>query len=148
MVLQPQRLLDVLRSETQHLTVLAQILTAMCVEGLRGTADSFNAFISQVRPHNGQLEVSNNIRKFLQGSQLARGVGDLLMGKVTGLFQDRYALRSAVQWLSPQLEDLRLAEHQMGVEINSTTDNPLLNVPNEKVHFGANLQAASVSFGP
>jgi phenylalanine ammonia-lyase len=131
--------------EANQLAVLSQVLTAMAVEGLLGNSESFNSFIAQVRPHPGQLESASNIRSFLKGSKLAKGV---TLGKnrnVVGLAQDRYALRSATQWVGPQLEDLMLAERQLAVELNSTCDNPLVDVENNDVYSGANFQAASVT---
>ena len=39
------------------LCLLAQVLTAMSVECLRGTAESFHPFLAAVRPHSGQVKV-------------------------------------------------------------------------------------------
>jgi phenylalanine ammonia-lyase len=41
--------------DTHTLAVLAQVLTAMSVEALNGTTESFHPFFSQVRPHPGQV---------------------------------------------------------------------------------------------
>lgn len=131
--------------ETNQLAVLSQILTAMTVEGLRGNSESFHPFIANVRPHPGQVESAANIRSFLEGSELAKGVTSGKARNVIGLAQDRYALRSASQWIGPQLEDLTLAERQLTIELNSTCDNPLIDVENDDVYSGANFQAASVT---
>ena len=131
--------------ETHLLAILAQALTAVAVEALQGNAESFHPFIAQVRPHDGQIEAARNILTCLQGSQLAQGV---LSGKdrnKAGLIQDRYALRSATQWIGPQLEDLLLADRQIGVELNSSADNPLIDVVQEEVLYGANFQAAAAT---
>lgn len=40
--------------ETHSLAILAQILTAMSVEALNGTTESFHPFFAEVRPHPGQ----------------------------------------------------------------------------------------------
>ena len=40
------------------LCALAQVLTAMSVEALRGTAESFDPFFAVVRPHPGQVNVT------------------------------------------------------------------------------------------
>lgn len=135
--------------EAHHLTLLSQILTAMASEALLASADSFDPFISQIRPHRGQAEVARNIRHFIRGSQLVRGLtneSDRDTRNAPGLlYQDRYALRTSPQWIGPQLEDLLLAHEQVTVELNSTTDNPLFDVPNQKTHHGGNFQAASVT---
>ncbi|CZR66733.1 related to phenylalanine ammonia-lyase [Phialocephala subalpina] len=125
------------------LAVLAQVLTAMGVEAMLGALDSFDPFIAAIRPHRGQIEVARNIHSFLEGSDFVRtskhhGCGD-------GLRQDRYALRTSSQWLGPVLEDMCLAREQIEVELNSTTDNPLINVAEKHCHHGGNFQASSVA---
>lgn len=61
------------------------------------------------------------------------------------LRQDRYALRTSAQWIGPQLEDLVAAHKSIDVEVNSTTDNPLVDVEGGKVHHGGNFQAMAVT---
>ncbi|KAL3426896.1 phenylalanine ammonia-lyase [Phlyctema vagabunda] len=128
--------------EANHLAILSQILTAMGVEALAGEASSFEAFIAKIRPHPGQVEVAENISRLLQGSKLLRKDENHEDGE---LRQDRYALRTSSQWLGPQLEDLLLARSQLNIELNSTTDNPLIDVADRKIHHGGNFQAAAVT---
>lgn len=127
---------------SQQLAVLTQIITAMSTEALRGHASSFDPFIAETRPHPGQTEVARNVLDFLSGSHLCIWKE----GSATcGLAQDRYAIRTASQWIGPPLEDLQLAERQVTVELNSTTDNPLIDVRDGSVHNGGNFQAASIT---
>jgi phenylalanine ammonia-lyase len=60
------------------------------------------------------------------------------------MVQDRYALRSAPQWIGPQLEDLLLAHQQITTELNSSSDNPLTDVSSGDILYGCNFQASSV----
>jgi phenylalanine ammonia-lyase len=131
--------------EANHLVVMSQVLTAMAVEALGGTAESFDAFIAEVRPHKGQIEASRNIRSFLRGSRLVRSHDASTKDDEGDLRQDRYAIRTAAQWIGPQLEDLTLAHKQLEVELNSTTDNPLIDTTRGKVLHGGNFQAAAVT---
>lgn len=62
-----------------------------------------------------------------------------------GLAQERYTLRSSPQWIGPQLEDLYAVDRQLTVELNSTSDNPVVNVAQDDIHCGANFQAAAVT---
>ncbi|KAL8969055.1 MAG: hypothetical protein Q9197_004548 [Variospora fuerteventurae] len=128
--------------ETHMLAVFSQILTAMAVEALLGNAESFHPFLAEVRPNSGQIEVAYNIRSFLRGSKLAQGLKDDKNRMKSGLVQDRYAVRSASQWVGPQLEDLLLADRQITTELNSTTDNPVIDAGIGEVYSGANFQAA------
>ncbi|KAL8973619.1 MAG: hypothetical protein Q9197_002145 [Variospora fuerteventurae] len=133
--------------EAHHIALLSQILTAMASEALLASAGNFDPFISDIRPHRGQVEAARNIRRLLHGSRLVRGLAtETDTRQASGLlYQDRYALRTSPQWIGPQLEDLLLAHEQVTVELNSTTDNPLFDVSNQKAHHGGNFQAASIT---
>ena len=126
--------------ETHGLTVLSQILTAMSVEGLWGTNESFDPFFAKVRPHPGQIDASHNIYSFLSGSQLVQNPDGSEEGS---LRQDRYSIRTASQWLGPVLEDLLLAHHQITIECNSVTDNPLID--GSRMLHGGNFQARVIT---
>lgn len=102
--------------EAVHLAGLSRVLTAMSVEALRGTDESFDPFLAQVRPHWGQAESAQNIRGFLRSSELVyrdHGFNE------TSLRQDRYSIPTASKWLGPMLEDLALAHRQVTTELNS-----------------------------
>ena len=122
--------------------VLSQVLTAMTVEALRGTDESFDPFFAQVRPHPGQYESARNIYAFLKVSQLVdRKSGS----KPSSLRQDRYSVRTASQWIGPVLEDLLLAHQQVTIEINSVTDNPLVDTSGDRMLHGGNFQAKAIT---
>lgn len=131
--------------ETNRLSVLVQALATMGLEALMGTAESFHPFISAVRPHDGQIECANNLLYLLRGSKLAQSVDAQKAQDRTGLIQDRYALRCVPQWVGPQLEDLKLAHRQVTIELNSTCDNPLVDVRSGSVFSGGNFQAVSIT---
>lgn len=132
--------------DTNNLVVISQLLTAMTAEGLAANVEWAHPFIQDIRPHGGQVEVATNIRSFLHGSHLVSGLGPRAKDRFkVGIVQERYALRTSPQWLSPVLEDLMLAQRQVEVELNSTTDNPLVNVAEGDVHSGGNFQAASIT---
>ncbi|KAH7128127.1 L-Aspartase-like protein [Dendryphion nanum] len=132
--------------EANKLAVLSQMLVAMSCEALQGNAQSYHPFIAEVRPHPGQIECAKNVLQFLQGSGLATSLGGEDRFK-PGLFQDRYALRGTPQWLGPQLEDLSAVLKQLTIELNSTSDNPLIDVKTGSVYSGANFIASSVASG-
>ncbi|KAH8716736.1 L-Aspartase-like protein [Phaeosphaeriaceae sp. PMI808] len=128
--------------ESINLAALSQVLTAMSVEALRGSDESFEPFIAQVRPHAGQVDSARNIKAFLAGSQFLNHHDSK---KVATLRQDRYSLRTASQWIGPVLEDFCLAHHQLTVELNSVTDNPLIDATTGRVYHGGNFQARAVT---
>lgn len=120
--------------------LLSQILTAMSVEALSGTDESFNPFFAEVRPHRGQTISAKNIHSFLAGSKLTKGNDT----QEFQLRQDRYSIRTASQWIGPSLEDLLLSYEQVSIELNSTTDNPLVS-DDGKIRHGGNFQAKSIT---
>ncbi|KAK4215152.1 L-Aspartase-like protein [Rhypophila decipiens] len=127
--------------QANQLALLTQLLTAMGTEALAGTAHNYHPFISAIRPHAGQTEAAANILAFLSGSKIS---SDRDPDRI-GLAQDRYPLRTAPQWIGPQLEDLLLATRQVAVELNSTTDNPLIDAEDSRVHHGGNFQAMAIT---
>lgn len=128
--------------ESLNLAALSQVLTAMSVEALRGSDESFEPFIAQVRPHPGQVDSARNIKAFLNGSQLLNRHDS--QNEAT-LRQDRYSIRTASQWIGPVLEDFCLAHDQLTIELNSVTDNPLIETATGRVFHGGNFQARAVT---
>ncbi|KAB8226871.1 aromatic amino acid ammonia-lyase [Aspergillus alliaceus] len=127
--------------EANQLVLFSQVVTAMCTEALLGTRRNFHPFIAQARPHPGQHEAARNMFHFLADSGLVSNSHP----ESTGLAQDRYALRTSSQWIGPQIENMELASLQIQRELNSTTDNPLLDTASDEVHHCGNFQAASVT---
>ncbi|KAI0142816.1 Phenylalanine/histidine ammonia-lyase [Xylariaceae sp. FL1272] len=128
--------------ECLNLATLSQVLTAMSVEALRGSDESFEPFIARIRPHPGQVDSARNIKAFLTGSKLLNRHDSR---NVATLRQDRYSLRTASQWIGPVLEDFCLAYDQLTVELNSVTDNPLVDAETGRVFHGGNFQARAVT---
>ncbi|RFN46702.1 phenylalanine ammonia-lyase [Fusarium flagelliforme] len=136
--------------ESQQLALLAQVLTAFASESMGGNVEWTAPFIHAVRPHPGQIEAAANIRSFLHGSKFVVGLEDR---KRTGdgLWQDRYSTRTSPQWIGPYLEDLLLAQRQISIELNSTSDNPLVDASEKdgkavgEVYSGGNFQAVAIT---
>ncbi|KAF1978046.1 phenylalanine ammonia-lyase [Bimuria novae-zelandiae CBS 107.79] len=108
--------------DAHTLAVLSQIITAMTVEVLLGTAERFASFFAEVRPHPGQLEVAKNISAFLMDSCMV----EANTGADFALRQDRYSMRTAPQWIS-----------------SIRTDNPLAS--RHGMLHGGKFQAKAVS---
>ncbi|KAG8846048.1 hypothetical protein FRB96_002089 [Tulasnella sp. 330] len=136
-------------NDAVHLALMTQVLTAMGTEALIGTQGSHDPFIHKVaRPHPGQVEAADTIYNLLVGSKLAQ-LGheeEVTIEEDAGtLRQDRYSLRTAPQFIGPQLEDLLSAYKMVTQECNSTTDNPLVDGETGNVHHGGNFQAMHVT---
>lgn len=134
--------------DSHFLALLSTGLTAMTVEALVGQAGSFNPFIHDVaRPHPGQIQVARNIRNALEGSKLAvHHEEEVGVKEDEGVLrQDRYPLRTSPQWLSPVVSDLISSHATLFIELNSTTDNPLIDLEAGLIHHTGNFQASSVT---
>ena len=98
----------------------ADLLAAMSLEALQGSAAPFDARIHAIRPHHGQQIVASNIRKLLEGSEILASHRDC--GKV----QDPYSLRCVPQVHGASRDALAYSRQCIEVELNSVTDNPLV----------------------
>jgi len=117
----------------------AQIAAAMSLEALKGTASAFDLRISQVRPHHGQLRVSQNMLSLLQGSEIMVSHHDCPK------IQDAYSLRCIPQVIGASLETIWHALDVLEVEINSATDNPLFFPEDGFVVSGGNFHGQPVA---
>jgi phenylalanine ammonia-lyase len=135
-------------NDAVHLALLAQVCTAMGTEALLGTRGSYDHFIHAIaRPHPGQIETAQNIWDLLEGSQFAETHQEevSIEDDEGTLRQDRYPLRTAPQFLGPQVEDILSALAAVTIECNSTTDNPLIDGETGQVHHGGNFQAMAIT---
>jgi histidine ammonia-lyase len=98
----------------------ADIIAAMSLEALQGSATPFDARIHQLRPHPGQTQVARNIRQLLDGSEILDSHRDC--GKV----QDPYSLRCIPQVHGASRDALAYSTGVVEIELNSVTDNPLV----------------------
>jgi len=98
----------------------ADLLAAMSLEALQGSAVPFDERIHLLRPFNGQRDVAANVRALLQGSEIMESHRDC--GKV----QDPYCLRCVPQVHGASRDALAHAIAMIETELNSVTDNPLV----------------------
>ena len=117
----------------------AQIAAAMSLEALKGTASAFDMRISKVRPHHGQLRVSQNMLSLLQGSEIMVSHHDCPK------IQDSYSLRCIPQVIGASLESIWYAQDVLEVEMNSATDNPLFFPEDGFVVSGGNFHGQPVA---
>jgi len=101
---------------------------ALLFQGLGATNQSFQPVIHKYKPHPGQAWVADRMLRLLQGSDMIR---DEQKGgsqcRDNGPIQDRYSLRCLPQYLGPIVENMAHIKGQIEVEMNSATDNPLID---------------------
>ncbi len=98
----------------------ADILAAMSLEALQGSAVPFDERIHRIRPHPGQVSVAENIRTLLERSEIMDSHRDC------GRVQDPYCLRCVPQVHGASHDALTYAAGVVETELNSVTDNPLV----------------------
>jgi histidine ammonia-lyase len=102
---------------------LFDLAGAMTLEALMGTPVAFDARISDVRPHPGQLAAAAHLRSLMADSEIREShrTGDPRV-------QDAYCLRCMPQVHGAVLDTLQHARRVLEIEMGSATDNPLVFV--------------------
>ena len=116
----------------------ADIIAAMSLEALQGSAVPFDERIHRLRPHAGQIQVAANIRRLLAQSEILDSHRDC--GKV----QDPYSLRCVPQVHGATRDALDFATGVVETELNSVTDNPLV-FDNGDILSGGNFHGQSLA---
>ncbi len=98
----------------------ASLALALTLEAFRGNITAFDSFVSDVRTHQGIKDFTRSIRFLIEGSQISANSPKRL--------QDPYSFRCAPQVHGAILDAIRHCRKIVETELNSVTDNPLVNV--------------------
>jgi len=112
---------------------------AMSLEALRGTPTPLDPRIHEARPHQGQVRAASLMRSLLEHSEIRESHRDN-----DPRVQDAYSLRCAPQVLGAVADAIRFAEETVTVELNASTDNPLV-FENGDVISGGNFHGQPVA---
>jgi len=99
----------------------AEVAGATSLEGLRGTPEPFRPEVHEARPHPGQIASAQRLRALLVDSEIREShrYNDPRV-------QDAYSLRCMPQVHGAARGALRYVRQVLEIEVNSTTDNPLI----------------------
>lgn len=126
--------------DARALLALAMGAHALAIQGLNGTNQSFHPFIHNHKPHPGQKWAAGHMLNLLTGSQLIReeldGTHDY---RGQQPIQDRYSLRCLPQYMGPIVDGMVQIATQIEIEMNSVTDNPLIDVEEQASYHGGNF---------
>ena len=126
--------------DAKNLLALSMGVHALAIQGLQGTNQSFHPFIHRCKPHSGQRWAAQNMLDLLAGSGLIR---DELDGahdyRGEQPIQDRYSLRCLPQYTGPIVDCIQRVSEQIETEINSATDNPLIDAAHGVSYHGGNF---------
>jgi len=103
-----------------YLMDASEYALALSIEGAHASADPFDERLNSVRPHPGQMKVAARLRHLLHHSP------NMISHANCEKVQDAYSFRCAPQVLGAVQESLDHLRTTIEIELNSTTDNPLI----------------------
>jgi histidine ammonia-lyase len=112
---------------------------AMSLEALRGTPAPLDPRIHDCRPHPGQIRAAALMRSLLENSEIRESHREN-----DPRVQDAYSLRCAPQVFGAVADAIAFAERIVAVELNASTDNPLV-FQNGDVISGGNFHGQPVA---
>ncbi len=143
--------------KAQQLLNWAVAASAMINEIVESFDDYFSKELNGVKRHNGQSKVAKSLRDILADSKLINrrenhfyngannyknnGHKHITQRKV----QEYYSLRCVPQVLGPVLDTIKYAEEVLVNEMNSVSDNPIVDVATKNVYHGGNFHGDYVS---
>ncbi|TGZ19568.1 histidine ammonia-lyase [Streptomyces sp. S816] len=140
--------------DARELAFVADVATAMTLESLRGNISAMHPFVHENKPHPGQIESARTIRALLSGSGLATSFEDILTRReplagrgylqLDDRIQDKYSVRCAPQIAGIVRDMLDWVDRWLETEINSSSDNPLFDTEESRLHLGGNFYAGHV----
>jgi histidine ammonia-lyase len=110
------------------------VIAALSHLAARSSAEPYAEPVQLARGHPGQLRVARDLRELL-----AAETG------VPARIQDPYSYRALPQVHGPALDALENAELVVTRELNAAAENPLIDVPGQRVWHNANFHAAYVA---
>jgi histidine ammonia-lyase len=119
--------------DARRLAVSADVIGAMSLEAMLGTAAAFADELVSARPHPGQVNVAAHLRALLADSEIGASHHES-----PHRIQDPYSLRCMPQVHGAVRDALDQLERVLAVEINAATDNPLV-FPSGEVISGGNF---------
>ena len=104
--------------DAKELVLAAEIAAALSFEALLGVSRAIHPSVHRLRPYKGSLACARNLRTLLEGSDYIDSVPEKV--------QDAYSLRCTPQVIGASRDTISFAAHQIHIELNAATDNPLI----------------------
>jgi histidine ammonia-lyase len=111
----------------------------MSLEAQRGSHRAFESRIHRARPHGGQRTSASNLRRLLAASQIERSHSEC------DRVQDAYSLRCMPQVHGAVRDTLVHVRRVLEIEINSSTDNPMVFADTGELRSGGNFHGHPAS---
>lgn len=126
------------------------VASSMLLEIVEAFDDSFSAELNRVKLHTGQQAIAATLRDMLRGSKRIkqRETFEFLHGDnriFTEKVQEYYSIRCLPQILGPIHDTLHAAEQVVRDEMNSVSDNPIIDAKSKTIYHGGNFHGDYVS---
>ncbi|MBB6479081.1 histidine ammonia-lyase [Spirochaeta isovalerica] len=108
----------------------ADIIGAMSLEALLGSAKPFQKELHQIRPYEGTIYVADRLEHMLRGSEILKS------HEHCERVQDPYSIRCMPQVHGASRNAWKHLKEQLTTELNSVTDNPIILNPEETISGG------------
>jgi len=129
------------------------LASSMITEVVESYDDHFSDGLNRAKSHHGQRQVARTMKFILKDSQLIRRRADHLYNNDKTVevevfkhkVQEYYSLRCVPQVLGPVLDTILYAIHVLMNEVNSTSDNPIIDGEHHNVYHGGNFHGDYVA---
>lgn len=140
-------------TDAQRLIKLSTTLGAMALELVCAYNDSISSTLHNLRPHTGQLYISEMLQEILKESKLLKNRRTATehihlrddIQELPEAIQEVYSLRCIPQILGPVYEAARHAAHVVTTEMNAVTDNPIVDIAGKTFLHGGNFHGDYVA---
>jgi histidine ammonia-lyase/phenylalanine ammonia-lyase len=138
-------------TETRYLADVLTTATAWLCMVLQGKAEAFGPLVNEkAKLHAGQARVASEIRTMLEDESYKSITANQVRIRdlqTAEMIQDRYSLRCTPQVLGPVVDTVSMFEQWLEHEINSTSDNPLIDPDSGELSSGGNFYGGYLAHG-
>jgi histidine ammonia-lyase len=129
------------------------LASSMITEIVESYDDHFSDGLNNAKSHHGQRQVARNMKFILRDSRLIRRRADHLYNNDKTIevevfkhkVQEYYSLRCVPQVLGPVMDTILYSNHVLMNEVNSTSDNPIIDGEHHNVYHGGNFHGDYVA---
>ncbi len=129
------------------------LASSMITEVVESYDDHFSDGLNRAKSHHGQRQVARTMKFILKDSKLIRRRADHLYNNDKTVevdvfkhkVQEYYSLRCVPQVLGPVLDTIYYTIHVLMNEVNSTSDNPIIDGEHNNVYHGGNFHGDYVA---
>lgn len=138
--------------KSQQLIKTATLMSCLINEIVSSFDDHFSSQLNDAKQHAGQREIAFRMREILQSSQCIRKRENYFYNKeitdthIDIKVQEYYSLRCVPQILGAVLDEIINAEKVLINELNSVSDNPIIDIETKNIYHGGNFHGDYVAF--